>query len=261
MNAVSTTSSTTVSTISSTTSPTSLTYPTFYKYDIKFLLSFKNYGTLVDEKISEELKKKNIFLFEIIYPNRKKKGIMRENIVMKMEEIVHIENAWKPDILLQNDTKKIKGIINKLTNDNLNKLTIQVLELNYEDPDIINMIFKKAVDDPKFSKEYATFCSKLPLLHKLLKEICISHFASEKNKNLCRFIGELYNFNLIADLEEFTSILLENLDEKNLEMLCELIRTVGHEKEEFVDIIAHLEKIKKDFGKLRCEVLIDTLRD
>ncbi len=56
--------------------------------------------------------------------------------------------------------KKTRGILNKLTPENFEKLVQKFLQLNLEDNDdrigaVINVVFEKAIDEPSFSTAYA----------------------------------------------------------------------------------------------------------
>jgi hypothetical protein len=191
------------------------------------------------------------------------------------------ENAWKPpsfdkkpdsienpDLLRKKEhMKKIRSLLNRLNKENLDIMIEQTLILDYREPEIVDILFNKAMVDPLYSKEYAEYCFKLVDLHEIIRSMCSEQFRVKKHKNLCRFIGHLYSFNVISNLEDFTDILIEDLHsddkkdvaEKSLDILCELIKTIGTKKEEFIDIIEYLKNINKSFGRIRCEVLIDQL--
>jgi len=56
--------------------------------------------------------------------------------------------------------KKTRGILNKLTPENFDKLVQKFMGLPLEDKEerikrVIKVVFEKAVDEPSFSKEYA----------------------------------------------------------------------------------------------------------
>jgi translation initiation factor 4G len=56
--------------------------------------------------------------------------------------------------------KKTRGILNKLTPENFEKLVQKFMDLPLEDKEeriakVIKVVFEKAVDEPSFSKEYA----------------------------------------------------------------------------------------------------------
>jgi len=60
--------------------------------------------------------------------------------------------------------KKTRGILNKLTPENFEKLVQKFLQLNLEDRDdrigaVILVVFEKAIDEPSFSTAYARMVS------------------------------------------------------------------------------------------------------
>lgn len=83
-------------------------------------------------------------------------------------------------LLSQELYKKFRGILNKLTPQKFDALLdkVKTLEINTQSrlEGVINLVFEKAIDEPNFSKAYATMCSKLSmikvwiniLLHQLL---------------------------------------------------------------------------------------------
>ncbi|KAF7990914.1 hypothetical protein HCN44_000719 [Aphidius gifuensis] len=86
------------------------------------------------------------------------------------------QNAWKPTARLQINNitadyktqelyKKIRCILNKLTAENMDKLTQQVRDLNIDCHEklkgFVDLIFDKAVDEPYFAAIYSMMCKKL----------------------------------------------------------------------------------------------------
>lgn len=155
------------------------------------------------------------------------------------------ESLWKSNLnLLPVDIKKITSILNKLTEENYGLMLKETKTFNYSDPEIVTKIFKKVLREPFFSKIYSKFCKDLENLHPLLKDMYMKEFKENKHKNLAIFIGELYNIGLIDDLSEFLYELESDLTEKNIEILCTLIKTVGIHNVEFFEIINKLKEIK-----------------
>ncbi|ODN03377.1 Eukaryotic translation initiation factor 4 gamma 3 [Orchesella cincta] len=102
-------------------------------------------------------------------------------LTLQREEVkLHkAENAWKPStlkrgphshaaepatgeegIMVESIVKKTRGILNKLTPDNFDKLVNKFMELQLEDKDerissVISVVFEKAIDEPSFSAAYA----------------------------------------------------------------------------------------------------------
>lgn len=79
------------------------------------------------------------------------------------------ENAWKPtskDTEGEDDETKtvrlLKGILNKLTPNNINKMIVEIKKLQLNKISIlrkmITTLFDKAVDEPMYADQYATLC-------------------------------------------------------------------------------------------------------
>lgn len=86
------------------------------------------------------------------------------------------ENAWKPSIMKQTDSREtvdemeellrgVRCILNKLTATNFEVMLDQFKELSVDTTDklnaVITMIFDKAVNEPNFSIGYALLCKHL----------------------------------------------------------------------------------------------------
>ena len=85
------------------------------------------------------------------------------------------ENAWKPiankkDVQSEDDKdrellKKARGLLNKLTPDNYERILAQLreLELNTRDrlAKLIDLLFDKAIDEPAFCVQYANGCQAM----------------------------------------------------------------------------------------------------
>lgn len=228
------------------------------KYTRDFILELKD---------SEECKIKSRFLekYELKLTNKKtkhndrwEKGVKLSKNELHTEPIKRIENAWKPSIVVEKpDIKRITGILNKLSVNNKDNLLKETQSIAYTDPEVVSIIFKKAVSEPFYSQLYAQFCYGLTKLHEFIKIMCVDEFNKLKNKNLCKFIGELYKLNLISDLESFVNVLkcdlskdtvAKELKEKNIEILCELIITVNPQHDEFSSIINELYISKNTYS-------------
>jgi len=232
-----------------------------------------------------------IKLFEIIVPNKRKVLVSSKDISDKtdktdqkwsrnvmiddskkhepfvLEKIESSENAWKPvklDITIPKpDIKQITGILNKISKENFEKMLLETLSLNYKHPDIIDLIFTKSVSNVHHSDLYAEYCNRLDLKD-LLNEMCLEQFNLKKHKNLCKFIGSLYKIGLITLIDPFTSLLITDLHGMingitNLELLLELIKTIGPENKEFVFILKHLDAIKETFSVRLKFAIMDVL--
>jgi len=244
------------------------------KYKPEFILKYKSY-------ISEPAL--DIKLYNIIVPNGpglaglpKKNNYQRKITDEKWtkghhvhipipptEVIVSGPNAWKAhqDKNQKDDSKLIIGILNKINKANFDKMIQETVALNYKNEKIIDIIFTKSVSISKpliglstsssnedYSELYAEYCKKLEL-DDLINELCLEQFIRKKNKNLCKFIGSLYNIDLIKSVEPFIKMLNLDLNSDNLEMLLELIKTVGPKKQEFKELIANLDLIKDQFNR------------
>lgn len=103
--------------------------------------------------------------------------------------------------------KKTRGILNKLTPDNFDKLVQKFMELKLEDRDeriskVIKVVFEKAVDEPSFSKEYAKMVSIIPfkinynrgsalLLDSILLKFLVGYVGSTGVRNVCGNLQEV----------------------------------------------------------------------
>jgi len=159
--------------------------------------------------------------------------------------------------VLPPDIKRITAILNKISDENFDKLVEETKTFNYADPEVFAVIFKKIVAEPFFSDIYAKFCNSLEDLHEIINERCIIEFNKTKHKNLGKFIGELYKLNLLDDLDSFLDSLIEDIDEPKLETLCKIITTIGIKNEIFVNIIANLDSIKIKFGPRHKFMILD----
>lgn len=189
--------------------------------------------------------------------NRRRSNNWRDNRVNDVrvrfereqsERLVRGANAWVPDTKPKTDIKKIRGILNKLSETNKDTLLKETQNIEYTDPEVVSIIFKKAVSEPFFSELYAHFCLGLTKLHSLIRGLCTEEFGKIRDKNLCRFVGELYKLKLIEDLQSFVNLLKEDLDDTNIEILCELINTVDPKDPQFSQIIDELYDKRSDYS-------------
>jgi hypothetical protein len=159
------------------------------------------------------------------------------------------------------NTKKIKSLLNKVSYKNEEHIVNQMKNLNYTSPEVVEMIFQKAVAEPFFGELYASMCSKLIKLKPLIRNMCNEQFEKNKHKDLCNFIGELYKKKIILSihgiLDTLTSLveLEEKNIEKNIEILCNLIIVVGPTRDVFDNSFKFLEN-KKDTMKMRYKFMI-----
>jgi len=147
------------------------------------------------------------------------------------------------------DTKEVRSLLNKLTFKNEKEIIEKIGFLNYTSPDIVEMIFKKAVTEPFFSEVYARLCVKLKELRPLIQEMCTDQFKLNKSKNLCNFIGELYRKKILISIHGIINELtIDNLElnptETNIDILCELITVVGPKRGVFDNSFVFLNEQK-----------------
>ena len=224
------------------------------KYSVDFILSLKEFylespfheEICIKRPVSNKFEKWNRVQIPFIKP------------------IVRGENAWvannttdENEILI----KKVKGVMNKLSKDNFDRLSEELYEIEINNKElvqeVINIIFKKAISEPCFGEIYASLCKKLSdkvycndinfkreiLLH------CQKEFEKEKiqvtdeekkiiNKiNMLgnmKFLGELYKKDIItvAIIFECMRKLVSNIQNNiykvdNIECICKLIVTTG----------------------------------
>lgn len=134
-------------------------------------------------------------------------------LTLQREEVkLHkAENAWKPtklkpginsenadeDAMTESIVKKTRGILNKLTPDNFDKLVSKFMGLPLEDKDerissVISVVFEKAIDEPSFSTAYArmvhTVCkTSLETSKKFRKQIldqCQKEFSKSSTEEV-----------------------------------------------------------------------------
>ncbi len=159
------------------------------------------------------------------------------------------------------DIKRITGILNKISDENFDKMVEEAKTFNHADPEVVTVIFKKILAEPFFSDVYAKFCNSLKDLHKIVNERCIVEFNKTKHKNLGKFIGELYKLDLLDDLDSFIDALLDNINEHKLETLCKIITTIGVKDPMFTEIIADLNEMKTNFGPRHRFMILDIVEN
>lgn len=196
---------------------------------------------------------KNLILPPQPQPKRWIRGIPQ--VPLPVESIKRTENVWLSK--LPPDIKRITSILNKLNAENYDKLLCEAKSFNYSAPEVVSVVFKKALAEPFFSDLYARFCWDLVELHTFILELCADEFTKNKHKNLGKFIGELFKFHLVADLNLFVDVLLDDLSETNLEILCKIITTINVKDVMFTDIILHLDSLKNDFKPRYKFMIID----
>ena len=176
------------------------------------------------------------------------KNKKRDHVTGKWERCPSSKTRTSLHSTLPPDIKRITAILNKISDENYDKMIEEAKTFNHADPEVVTVIFKKILEEPFFSDVYARFCNSLVDLHEIINERCIIEFNKTKHKNLGKFIGELYKLNLLDDLNSFLDVLLDEIDPHKLETLCKIITTIGIKDEIFKEIILELNLIKTNFG-------------
>ncbi|GJN11393.1 hypothetical protein PR202_ga29580 [Eleusine coracana subsp. coracana] len=128
--------------------------------------------------------------------------------------------------------RQLKGILNKLTPQNFERLFEQVKDVNIDSvatlTGVISQIFDKALMEPTFCEMYADFCSRLALalpdfnednekitFKRLLLNKCQEEFERGEREEA------------EADKTEEEGNFQQDPDEENIEALCKLMSTIG----------------------------------
>jgi len=167
---------------------------------------------------------------------------------------------------------QIRGILNKLSTSNFNELANEFIQLNIRSKDhlmsLVDIIFKKAIVESKFNEIYAKLCYELASYYiednndnddrvyfrELLLNKCQQMFEEAANiKSLVggtnvpvtetfrskeqiigciKFIGELYNINLLTNKVVYSCllILLSKVSPGNIytiDCICMLMQTIS----------------------------------
>ncbi len=143
-------------------------------------------------------------------------------------------------------TNQIRLLLNKLSEKNYDKILESIKSLNYMDPQVVQLIFKKILMEPFYTPIYIRLCKDIELLQDIIREQCIIEFNKNKNKNIATFIGQMYNEKLI-DIEPFIDVLMADVSETNIEVLCKIIMTI-HNKKSVYSTISKLDSIKHNYN-------------
>ncbi|XP_035254761.1 eukaryotic translation initiation factor 4 gamma 1-like [Anguilla anguilla] len=190
-----------------------------------------------------------------------------------------VENAWRPSIkkdkveqdpektVTQELFRRMRSILNKLTPEKFEQLVNQVAELNIDTTErlqgVVDIVFEKAIFEPKFASTYAKMCHRLKELNAPLndcleatlnfhlailnrcwvefdqvnervlrpKEELEANVAASHRRSLgnVKFLGELFNLEMAEEflMHRCITTLLDNQGEKALECLCCLLSTIG----------------------------------
>ncbi len=220
---------------------------------------------------------------ELLPFTRNRKSI-RDGIVNSIifpifkKKITHGENSWSLHKLkVKNSDEKevnaMRSMLNKMTDRTYEKFATISKEMNYESPEIIALIFKKIVMEHKNTDLYVNFCEKLYDMS-IFSEICFDQFtSSEEQLNLCPFIANLYNRDIITNLQDYVDLILNDsesdigLTDENIITLATLLKNViilnkktSKSLESFIGVITDLSNEKDNHGS-RCRCIIMDLED
>lgn len=186
------------------------------------------------------------------------------------EIILEVENiAWKPVFnefgrRESTNIKKIKGILNKLTSENVDILVKEMQILNYADVEIVQIIFNKMISETFYSNVYADFCEQLKDIHQILLDLCNKEFNANKSKNLCHFLGSIYKKGILRETDLNIYILqLENIESEEwiqyIEYLCVLLRSSGKSENNYLTNIYNTYKTNNKVPKRIIFLIMDTI--
>ena len=184
------------------------------------------------------------------------KDLLKKWVRGKTHPIKKQVNQWDNN---PPDVKRLLSILNRLSEENYDKLVVETKTFNYSDPEVMKVMFNKIIAEPFYSELYAKFCKDLVHLHSILNEFCIVEFDKNKHKNLSIFIGELYKANVLLNISIFVDTLKNDLSEVNLEILCKLICTIGSKNIMFKDLISYLNSIKINYSKRYQWIIMDVV--
>lgn len=195
-----------------------------------------------------------------------------ENISVKVDYIKNNNTtSWKRstnDINLkwknknEDDKNKLICILNKISNDNYNELIKDIKKLNYINAGISNLIIIKATNEPNYSNIYSNICKDLQDIQESVINNCNEQFKNNKNKNLCFFIGVLYKNGIIKIIDPYVNNLstfyIDNIldKEKDIEILCILVKAIGFKNETLKNTIIYLNKLKNEKINMRTKFMI-----
>ena len=216
--------------------------------------------------------------------NESKKGIKNH-----LEQLSDIDEncrgpAWRlsckyPVSPNEEMCRKVRAILNKLTPQNFDALLshIQDIQIDTENKleTVVEILFKKAIVDPRFSEIYAKFCRSLRMLQvkcttrpneyisfrEILAKRCQEEFegkhdtdtsnsivARRASEGNVRFIVDLFKLKILTetDMYAFVSKLLQSKDEEKLECLCCLLMTVSNKLKSKISVLDSNKKIIRE---------------
>lgn len=145
--------------------------------------------------------------------------------------------------------KFLKNILNKLTENNLNNLVLEINDLSLGDNNMIKLgelLYEKAVSENKFTLVYIKLIKKLnnKKINDLIIIKCNKIFGGcNILQNYIVFVGELYNNELLSDelIDDYIDILFKN---NRIEYLCNLIKIIKGKYDNYANVINKIKCLK-----------------
>lgn len=180
----------------------------------------------------------------------------RIEILKTSNKLVPGKNAWKSSLPKdEHDAiiKKIKGILNKISENNFEKLSKQMFDMNLTTEkivmDSIDEVLEKSIMEPNFGEIYARLCLKMSqknysvgdsvfnfrnvLVNKCQREFEKTQTSKHKTIGNIKFIGELFKIDLLPEKIMFGCIKMyiyniqnNSNQEYNIECLCNLFKKI-----------------------------------
>jgi len=171
-----------------------------------------------------------------------------------------MQNNWQN---LNEDTKAIIGVLNKINESNYDKLSRELIDLK-AGKSLLGPIFNKIGKEKTYIGIYKTLIIDLINDNQIMSNDIISRFVeSVKNNNIIHILCELYNDNIISD-EDIATISKNFLNDcetnnENIEYLM-IILKLTNSISIYADIIKGLKNIKCNNSRIRFQ-LNDFLRE
>ena len=178
-------------------------------YDATFLLQWRYSGASLKEP-AIDWDRLGVDLMKVS-PKATTKTIRLKSFSVAAKEPVpqaQDSNGWRKGGGQDQDqdvVRRLRGILNKLTTSNFDRMLHQVSQMNMETEvqltAVIRLMFEKAVEEPFFSANYAKMCHQLSS-----KEVSGAPVGPGRRKNLRRFLLEQCQCEFEKDREENESI-------------------------------------------------------
>ena len=219
--------------------------------------------------------------------NKQPRKIISSSSLNQDIQLRKAENAWKPAKTISDECsdliKRARGMLNKLTPQNFEKISLQFLGLGINTEEklrkMIELIFDKAVDEPAFCEQYAMLCKNMSSItikkpeeekassikfNTLLLEKCQTCFETDKYKDI-NMEERLKAIDDCTDKEKKQQ-LIDELDEEkrqvrkrslgNIKLIGALYKN-DRLKDEIMDLCIHtlIENDDEDSYECLCSLL------